>query len=257
MSATFTAVLGVAGRPQLKNMLDSLKRNAGPGDQVIVVVDAFEQGRREDVQALVRSYGPQFEGYHYDAGYHFLGAEQMNFAFRHIVMTGTHVLALADDDVLVDGAFDTYREYCERDMTRPLLPRFLCPFGIDFSTGGIDPSGRCILWDIPRMARVRITSAIVAPKQFLQMWPTKLDPCADYDWMQSILDVSPPPVWLDYVSIIARPETRGDEVLHRGIWQCDVCSTPVKQTWGYVEDGVTEHCGVAVRTAATVVGAAV
>lgn len=254
MSASFTAVLGVAGRPVFKNMLDSLERNMSDDDQVIVVIDSHEWGPKPEVQALVRSYGPRFDVYAYDAGYHFLGAEQMNFAFRHIPIMGTHVLCLADDDVLVDGAYDAYRTALEPDPLRPLLPRFVCPFGIEFANGQIHGDRRCILWDKPRMQIVRITSAVVFAKQFLQMWPTSLDCCNDYYWMESILKVSAPPVWLDYVSIIARPEVRNGEPLHLGVWICDACNGRDAGTgWGFVEDGITCTCGAPGRVTARIV----
>lgn len=261
MSVTFTAVLGVAGRPVFKNMLDSLQRNMGPGDQVIVVVDSFEWGPKPEVHDLVHSYGPQFECYAYNAGYHFLGAEQMNYAFRNVPLKGTHILALADDDVLVDGAYDTYRAALEPDTSRPLLPRFVCPFGIDFATGQIHGDQRCVLWDIPRMQIVRITSAVVFPQRFLQMWPVALDCCSDYYWMETILAAAKAeghdPLWLDYVSIIARPDQlarRGDDIVHQGVWICDACNGRDAGTgWGFIEDGTTCICGAAGRTIARIV----
>lgn len=239
MTPSITAVLGVVGRTTLIDMLRSLERNMGPDDQTIVVVDSFAQGDRPDVHDLVRSFGDRFECYAYDSGYNFLGVEQVNFAIRTVPMRGTHFISLADDDVLVDGAYAAYREFAARDMTRPLLPRFVPPWHPN--------PGTELLWDIPRMQIARITGAMVVPMAVLQQIPTERDCCVDYHWMANILKTSPPPVWLDFVSIIAKPPTRGSDVAHQGVWSCDAC-----KRWGFVEDSPSLrciHCGSQARMA--------
>lgn len=213
MTATFTVLIGSIGRPSLRHTLDSIARQARvPGDQVIVTIDSFEHGDRPDVQALVRSYGAGFDVCAYDAGYHWYGVEQINFALRTAQITGSHVFTLGDDDVFVDGAYSTLRPLCDAEPLRPILYRFLSPW-------------REVLWDEPRMQRSRISGCcIAAPRAFVGPMPTRRYVEHDFDWMQDILAASGrEPLWLDRTLVIARPDPRAADVAHRGVMQCWAC----------------------------------
>lgn len=221
MTPTFTVLIGSIGRPSLRQSLDSIARQARvPGDQVIVAIDSFEQGDRPDVQALVRSYGVGFDACAYDAGYHWLGVEQINHALRTVPLTGSHVFTIGDDDVFVDDAYATLRPLCAAHPDRPILYRFLAPW-------------RQILWDAPRMQMSRISGCcIAAPRANVGEMSTRQYAEHDYDWMLDVLKSSGRyPLWLDECLVIARPEPRGDDVTHRGVWRCWQC-----QAFGFLED---------------------
>lgn len=222
MTPTFTVLIGSIGRPELRHALDSIHRQARvPGDQVIVSIDSFEQGDRPDVQALVGQYGGGFHVCAYDSGYHFFGVEQINYALRAMPITGSHLVTIGDDDVFVDGAYETLRPICAADPSRPVLYRFLAPW-------------REVLWDRPQMRMGRISGcciaaprACVGPMPTQTTWPGTTRPYVehDYHWMVDIVAKAPsPPVWLDRTLVIARPDVRGDDVAHRGVVQCGFCA---------------------------------
>lgn len=234
MTATFTVLIGSIGRPLLKNALDSVERQQRVlGDQVIVAIDSYEQGERQDVQDLVHSYGDGFIACAYSSGYHWLGVEQINYAMRTIPITGSHIFTIGDDDVFVDGAYQTLRPFCEAEPLRPILYRFLAP-------------NRWLLWDRPRMKSCLISGCcIAAPWAYVEPMHTRIETTHDFDWMEAIIKKSGvEPLWLDYVGVIARPDQRNGDVTHQGIWQCWHC-----QHWRYREDIKLTHtrcasCGV-------------
>jgi len=223
VTPTFTVLIGSIGRPALRQALDSIARQARvPGDQVIVCFDAFEQSA-EDLAArcaLVESYGEGFIAITHDAGYHWLGVEQINHALRTVPITGSHVCTIGDDDVFVDGAYARLRPLCAIDPDRAVLYRFLAPW-------------RELLWDRPRMQMSRISGCcIAAPRAAVGLMSTRQYVEHDYDWMIDVLQTSGRyPLWVDDVLVIARPDVRGDDVAHRGLLRCWRC-----QDWRFLED---------------------
>lgn len=197
MTPTFTVLIGSIGRPSLRQTLDSIAQQARvPGDQVIVAFDAFEQTAADLAarQALVAAYGPGFESCLYDSGYHWFGIEQINHALRTMLLTGSHVFTLGDDDIFVDGAYATLRPLCAADPLRPILYQFLAPW-------------REVLWAEPTMQRSRISGCcIAAPRAAVGCFPTRQYVEHDFDWMLEILATSGrDPLWLEQVLVIARP----------------------------------------------------
>ncbi len=198
MTPSFTVLIGSSCRDSLWHSLDSVARqNRVTGDQVIVSIDAHGRGPCEDVQERVRSYGPGFVATSYDAGYGWLGVEQINHAMRTIEMTGSHALTIGDDDVFVDGAYDAFREACAQDPLRPVLWRFVAP-------------NRWVLWDRPRMAACLISGCcIAAPMPYVDLMHTRLETTHDFDWMAAVIEKAAQdgkaPVWLDYIGVVARP----------------------------------------------------
>lgn len=232
MTPTFTVLIGSAGRPSLKHTLESIKRQGLiEGDEVFVSFDSYEK----DINWLmsranndVRPFGLNFIPIDYDAGYHFYGVEQINHVFkRGYNLSGTHILTLGDDDVLVDGAYRKLRQAVAAYPDQVVLFKFVAPW-------------REILWERPVMTRSRISGCcIAAPKQFVGLMDTKTqNPDGteykehDFDWMQDIIKKSgKEPYWLDEVLVIARPEENGQDVKHRGVSRCWNCST-----WRWLED---------------------
>jgi Glycosyltransferase like family 2 len=207
--ATFTVIVGSAGRPQLKTMLESIKRqDRQPGDQCIVVLDSFEQGTRDDAQELVRSYGDGFVAAAYNSGYHWLGVEQVNYAIREIPITGSHVLLLGDDDVFVDGAYAKIRPVCEAHPGRAVLWQVVMPH--DKRTGH-----RAILPERQAIARSTIGgSSVAAPREHIGLHSTKRYVSHDYDWLVDVIKSSGrDPVWLMEAFVVTRPEAGGYDVM--------------------------------------------
>lgn len=214
MRPTFTVLIGSIGRPVLRHTLDSIARQPRiPGDQVIIGFDAFEQsqGQVDERIALVKSYGPGFEAFGYDSGYHWLGVEQINHALRTVPITGSHIFTVGDDDVFVEDAYDTIRGCCEAHPFQPVVYRFVSP-------------PRSILWDKPRMRPCLISGCcIAAPRAYVELMHTRHETTHDYDWMMSIIDQAKAhgqlTVWLDYIGVIARPDMRGPEIIYRPEWR--------------------------------------
>ncbi len=177
------------------------------------------------MQALVHSYGEGFIACPYDAGFHWLGVAQINYLMRTIPITGSHVFTIGDDDVFVDGAYEALRPYCAAEPLRPIIYKFLAP-------------NRWILWDQPRMKSCFISGCcIAAPWEFVEPMHLRLETTHDYDWMMAIIEKSGvEPLWLDYVGVIARPDVWGNDVTHRGVWQCRDCAR-----WDYLEN-LNDHC---------------
>jgi hypothetical protein len=206
MMPTFSVLVGSIGRPSLAQLLDSIARqDRVPGDQVIIAFDAFEQSADDLAarQALVAGYGVGFQSTTYDAGYHWLGVEQINHALRTVPLTGSHVFTLGDDDIFVDGAYARLRPICAAEPARPVLYRFLTP--------PTTPDGqpwRMVLWDEPQLRRSHISGCcIAAPVGAVGQMSTRRYVEHDYDWIVDIVRRAGQPIrWLDDVLVIARPD---------------------------------------------------
>ena len=203
----FTVLIGSICRPVLKFSLESIQRQSRvEGDQCLIGIDAFEQGPREDIQQMVASYGPGFLAVPYNAGYHWLGVEQINNLLRNVPIAGDYLFTIGDDDVFVDGAYEELRKICVQYPDRPILYRFIAP-------------NRWVLWDIPRLAPCLISGCcIAAPRKFSPLMHTRKETTHDYDWIVEILrnanEAGKPPIWLDYIGVIARPNQIGSDVDH-------------------------------------------
>jgi hypothetical protein len=165
---------------------------------VIVGFDAFEQNFKDirDRLELVGDYG--FDAVVFDAGYHWLGVEQINFAIREVPMTGSHVTTIGDDDVFLPGAYDQLRRTLEPEPQRPALWRFVAPNG-------------WVLWDQPRLKPCYISGCCIgAPREFVREMHTRKETTHDYDWIVDIVEqakkVGQEPLWIDYVAVVDRPQ---------------------------------------------------
>lgn len=207
--------MGVIGKPTLRQALDSIKKQEMiPGDCVIVCVDSFEQGPRPDVQTLVEGYG--FDFCFLDAGYHFFGVEQCNYATSLIdPMRCSHVMSMGDDDVLVDGTFAALRAVAGEHPDRVIISRQVL-------------NGYGLIWEIPAMRRCHVTGqCMLSPLRDLGVQDTRHDCTVDFDWMMDAIRRSgQPALFLDFVSTIAH--TDGNRT---GIWRCGRCGA-----YGYNED---------------------
>ena len=229
VTPTFTVLVGSKCRPELKDSLDSVAaQERVPGDQLIISIDSFERGPMPEVQEMIRGYGEGFIAIDYNSGYHWLGVEQINHAMRTIPMTGSHIFTIGDDDVFVSGAYKLLRQVCARYPQQPIVYRFSAP-------------NRAVLWDKPRMRACLISGCcIAAPVQYVGLHPTDIETTHDYRWMMDIISKARhdgfPPVYLDFVGVIARPENKRQWA---GIWTCPNWECGM---WGYVDTGKLSSC---------------
>lgn len=229
MVPNFSVIIGSAGRDTLRVVLESFERQElVEGDQIIVCHDAYDPPVPEiklrmllhefDSHSFHSSRPGRYIYTSYSSGYHWYGVEQLNHILRTVPLTGSHVITLGDDDILVDNAFKILRPICARDLAVPVLYRFVAPW-------------REILWEVPRMQISRISGCcIAAPRNNVGLFPTKLYVEHDFDWMLDILNSSKrDPVWLDEVLVIARPDPFGNDVKHRGV---------IRRVdgWAFIED---------------------
>jgi len=203
MRPTFTVLIGSIGRPSLRQSLDSIARQQRlPGDQCLVAFDAFEQTPSDLAGrvALVESYGEGFAACVYDAGYHWLGVEQINYALRTLPITGSHVFTIGDDDVFRPGVFEELRTFAACDLLRPLLFRFCAPHA------RTPPFQRAILPETPVLEPGKTSGCCIAlPRAFVRPMTTERIITHDFEWMRAGLALAPAPLWLDYVAVVARP----------------------------------------------------
>ena len=229
MTPTLTIVVPTIGRPTLETTLQSIARQALiPGDRVIVALDTYQEPPRPDVAELVARFG--FELLEVDGGVHFMGNPQLNAAIARC--TTDYFCALGDDDIYVDGAFETIRAKVKPG--RALLFQFYAP---PYLVAG-DPT-RFVLW-ADRVLRVANISGccIVAPRAALVPVSDQQRCEVDFDWIVDIVaKTGHKPIWLNDVLIIARPDLRNGEPVHQGIATCPGCGFR-----GFREDFIGRLC---------------
>lgn len=204
----FTILVGTIGRPSITNLIHSfINQVRSCDDQLILVVDALD--RPEADIDRVRSAVIDSNGFRngimyfeYTAEYHHLGVPQINFAWNNAAITGTHILTLGDDDVLMPGALAKLRAKCRlHPPGSPILYQFLAPW-------------REVLWDKAELVMGRISGCcLAAPIEFNAPHPTGLtyrEPTHDYEWICGVVNRAKEkgiePVWWDEVLVVARPD---------------------------------------------------
>ncbi len=223
MSASLTIIVPTIGRSTLETTLQSIARQElQSGDRVIVALDTYQEPTRPDVAALVARYG--FMLLPIDGGVHFMGNPQLNAALE--LVETDYVIALGDDDVYVDGAIARLRPKLKNG--RAVLFQFYAP---PYLVAG-NPE-RFVLW-ADRTLRVANISGccIAAPREALVPVSDHQRCEVDFDWIVAIVQkTGHKPVWMDDVLIIARPDLRNGETVHRGVVRCHGCGET-----GFIED---------------------
>lgn len=221
---TLTIAVPSIGRATLPDTLASIARqDLIPGDRILVVYDSFEDRAVVDIRALVASYGFDFQAV--NAGYHFYGNPQLNHAIAQT--TTEYFCALGDDDVYVDGAIARLRAALRPG--RALLGQFYTP---PYMIGVNDPR-RLVLWE-DQVLRVANLSGccLVAPTPALVPVSAERRIEVDFDWITAIVArTGQRPIWLKDCLIIARPEMRHGQTVHRGVSSCRGCGVV-----GFLED---------------------
>jgi glycosyltransferase involved in cell wall biosynthesis len=223
MTSTLTICVPTIGRPSLRHTLDSIRRQKlVAGDRVLVVFDSHGHGHHYDLQELVEGYG--FEYHEFDGGRHFMGNPQFNHGMT--LATTDYFCGLGDDDVYVDGAIERLRKALKPG--RVLLHQFYSPL---FQIG--QRASRFVLWDEPKLQVAHISGCcMVAPTASLV--PVKDDERieVDYEWIvDTVAKSGKKPVWMRDCLIIARPDLRDGEPVHRGVSSCQGCGVTA-----YLED---------------------
>jgi len=217
LTPTLTICIPTIGRPSLRHTLDSIKRQKlVPGDRVVVVFDSHGHGHNYDLQELVEGYGKPFEYHEHDGGTHFYGNPQFNYGMS---LAGSgYFCGLGDDDIYVDGALERLRKALRPG--RVTLCQFYSP---PFNT----PSGarRFVLWDTPTLRVAHISGCcMVAPVEALVPVSAEQRIEVDYDWIVDVIAKSgQKPLWFKGCLIIARPEMRDGEPVHKGVLSCQGC----------------------------------
>jgi glycosyltransferase involved in cell wall biosynthesis len=225
MKSTLTIAVPTIGRPGLIHTLESIKRQALiAGDQVLIVYDSFakDDAHAERTKQLVQSYG--FTFVEHNGWYHFQGNPQLNHAIS--LARTDFFCALGDDDVYTDGAIARLRKKLQPG--RVVLFRF---FITGFLTGlyGL----RFLLWSDKEVRLANLSGCcMAAPLSALVPVSTELRMDVDYDWIRDTVAKSGRrPYWFQDCLVIARPDERNGEVVHRGVGSCRGCG------WvGYLED---------------------
>lgn len=215
MTPTFTIVVPTIGRPTLAHTLASIARQAlESGDRVVVALDIHQEPPRPDVAELVSQYG--FELLLVDAGYHFMGNPQLNAAIAGC--TTDYLIALGDDDVYVDGAIERLRRHVKPG--RATLFQFYAP---PYLAEG-NPR-RFILWSQRTLQVADISGCCIAtPREALVPVSDERRIEVDFDWIQAIVEkTGQRPVWMRDVLVIARPDIRDGQPVHRGVSTCQGC----------------------------------
>ncbi len=229
---TLTIIVPTIGRPTLETTLQSIARqDLRAGDRVIVALDMYQEPPRPDVAALVARYG--FDLLPIDGGVHFMGNPQLNAALATV--TTDYVCALGDDDVYVDGAIARLRPKLKDG--RAVLFQFYAP---PYLVAG-DPR-RFVLW-ADRVLRVANISGccIAAPREALVPVSDQQRCEVDFDWIVEIVaKTGHKPLWMEDVLIIARPDLRNGQSVHRGVVRCQGCGeTGFAEDY---EDGLCADC---------------
>ncbi len=215
LTNTLTIAIPTIGRPSLRHTLDSIRRQKLiEGDRVLVVADSHQHGYRYDLQELVEGYG--FEYSEFDAGYHFMGNPQFNYAISKA--RTDFFCGLGDDDVYVDGAIERLRKALKPGMA--LLHQFYSP---PFQTR--DGAFRFVLWDKPELRVANLSGCcLVAPVSSLVPVKAEKRIEVDFDWIVDVVEkTGRKPVWMRDCLIIARPDMRDGEPVHRGVTECGGC----------------------------------
>jgi len=225
MSLSLTIAVPTIGRPTLKDTLDSIARQAlQPTDQVLIVYDSFarDDANAGATKALVDSYG--FTFVEFNGWYHFQGNPQLNHAIS--LARTAFFCALGDDDVYVDGAIARLRT--KLTLGRVTLFQFYSP---RFIRG--NDRLRCLLW-AERSMRIANLSGCCMAAPVASLVPVSAEPRreVDYEWIRdTVAKTGRRPLWLRDCLIIANPESRHGEVVHRGVAECRGCG------WrGFLED---------------------
>lgn len=178
----------------LKRCLDSIVRQLGSEDEVIVVGDTTD-GSLFGVEMLVSSYDQRFRYLSHSPGFHDYGHSQLNYGIERA--RGDYLHCNDDDDVWAPGSVAIMRSTAQAWPERPLLFRFISYVGVVYwHTRGLfvrnHIGGHCL----------------VAPNipGKVGKWGSAYN--GDFDYLESTIELHggiENAVWCDQIVVIARP----------------------------------------------------
>lgn len=115
-------IIPTAGRHELRNCLTSIAYQLEPNDEVIVVGDTLDESL-ERVEAVVKSFGPQFRYLEYKDSKHTWGHAQINYGSA--LAKTDYLNYIDDDDVYVPGAIGLIHQQIASGTHSIYLFRFL------------------------------------------------------------------------------------------------------------------------------------
>ena len=117
MAARLSIIVPTHDGEGLDTLFASVEDQLQSGDEVLVVVDAFEYG------AIVLPSLNNRRVLEFDAGHHCYGHCQINYGIERA--HGDYLVFIDDDDCFPDGALDSIRRaIAEQDSPRPLMFKF-------------------------------------------------------------------------------------------------------------------------------------
>lgn len=112
---TLSIMVPTIGRPSLAKLLQELKEQLGPGDEVLVIGDG-----PVGAGPAVQPFGEQFRYLEHGPD-HAWGHPQRNHAMP--LAQGTHLMSLDDDDALRPGGLEMIRKAIGEHPSSPLMFR--------------------------------------------------------------------------------------------------------------------------------------
>ncbi|VVB50478.1 Glycosyl transferase family 2 [uncultured archaeon] len=180
----------------LKRCLTSIKKQIGPDDEVIVVIDTHGMTDLIKLMAIdhcVENFGEQFRTIKHDAGHHCYGHCQMNIGLKNAKKEW--IVAQDDDDIFAQGAFKAIRDAIKNlPENVPLMFKFQ-PYIQETP-----------LWDEQVLAEGKVGGhCLVAPNDE-KMGRFTCRYCGDFDWViDTIQKWDMKFRWVNHVISIARP----------------------------------------------------
>lgn len=129
MGPTISFLVPTAGRPEIECCLASIAPQLEPGDEVLVIGDTTD-GPLPDSQAIVASFGPQFQWLEYSGHEHTWGHAQLNYGIA--CAQADYLCFNDDDDVWTPDAAATIRTQAVAHPEKLLLFRFWSRFNVPF-----------------------------------------------------------------------------------------------------------------------------
>jgi len=190
---SFSFLIPTAGRPVLKNCLQSIVPQLREADEVIVIGDTLD-GNLSATEQLIKRYPGRVRYLTFKGQTHTWGHEQMNYGISHA--TGDYLVFNDDDDIWVPGMTRTLRSVTTEYPGQPLLFRYLGYFGyLSWVEKGLFQEGYVG------------GHSLVCPNnpEKLGTWTNRYE--GDWDFVEQTVSFYDTLIWRDEVIAVARPDS--------------------------------------------------
>ena len=189
MKPTITVITPTINRPSLREAYESVRDQLGPDDQHVIVTDGFPITRLPFLPEAFAVQGPRQATW---------GAAQRQFVLdghAPLRKKTTHVIFLDDDDLMLPGAIDTFKQCAKELPDKLILARF-------------QPHQTGVLWKYPIVAYGNVGEPCICvpwrPESMGSFMAKGGRYENDFDFIESTVAKIGNPVWLDRVVQIAR-----------------------------------------------------